>query len=142
LETPAISGARPGGERTALTTAVYTLPMTISAHPRPHSSACVDSRRKGGKPPDLDRLEYEFGDFSIGPCIYDEIGHDIVRLEVVQRNRPDAIDVVVEANEVTEVVVEYPSDRVDGVRDNSTSVPCSSRGYRDCWSGKEVLFGE
>jgi hypothetical protein len=39
--------------------------------------------------------------------------------------RPDAVDVVVEANEVTEVV-EYPSDRFDGVRDNSTSVPCSS----------------
>ena len=102
LETPAISGARPGGERSALTTAVYPLPITISAHCRPHISACVDSRRKGGKPPDLDRLEYgkshelqpafeEFGDFSIGPCIYHEIGHDIVRLEVVQRNdRPPA----------------------------------------------------
>ena len=54
----------------------------------------------------------EFGQFSIGPCIYDEIGHGIVRLEVVTIVlRPDAVDVVVEANEVT--VVEYPSGRID-----------------------------
>jgi hypothetical protein len=37
--------------------------------------------------------------------------------------RPDAVDVVVEANEVTVVVVEYPSDRFDSVRDKSASVP-------------------
>jgi hypothetical protein len=35
-----------------------------------------------------------------------------------------AVDVVVEANQVTEVVVEYPSDRFDGVVVKSASVPC------------------